>query len=404
MSDALFQTIDDIARPTTVLARLDLNSPVEDGVVKDNRRFARHAETVTDLVNAGHRVAVLAHQGRPGRADCVPLEQHARILADHIDRPVEYCAETVGPAAESAVSRLDNGEVLVLENVRMHEAELTDRSPEQHAASDFVQSLATLGTVYVGDAYSTAHRSHASIVGLPLAMDQAVAGRVMAAEYLANSSIQSRTFDGHVTMVLGGTKADDLIRVIRGVDETVDEFLLGGVIGELALRAMGHDVGYDVGDMELFDPLWSEHASLIRSVLDQYGDRIHLPVDLAYASGDNGRQEVAVTGIAKTEAYLDVGQETIAGYADIIDESAAVFVKGALGVFEDERFSDGTVGVLEAIANTEAYSVVGGGDTSRAIDLYGLDPAAFDHISIAGGAYVHALAGEELPGVTVLKS
>ena len=403
MGDSPLVPIDDIEGNQTVLVRVDLNSPIEDGQVIDNRRFHRHAETVRDLAEQDHSVVLLAHQGRPGRDDFVTLEQHAEVLAGHIDRAVDYCPETIGSRATDAVEQLASGDVLVLENVRMNEAELADRTPAEHAASSFVEELVTLGDVYVGDAYSAAHRSHASIVGVPSAMDEVYAGRVMVAEYSANSAIQSQTFDGRVTMVLGGTKADDLVRVMRAVDDRVDRFLLGGVIGELALRARGHEVGYDVNDMELFDPLWDENAETIRSVLDRYEERVVLPIDLAYEAEDGSRAEVPVRDLTKDRPYLDIGTETVDRFASHIDGSAAVFVKGALGVFEDERFMDGTVGVLESIADTDAFSVIGGGDTSRAIDLYGFDPADFDHISIAGGAYVSALAGESLPGVDVLR-
>lgn len=398
-----FTPIDDIPSPSTALTRVDLNSPVENGMIKDNRRFVRHAETVRDLSDANHRVVLLAHQGRPGRDDFYPLEQHASVLAEHVHRDVEYCPDTVGKNPSEAVEDLDPGSILLLENVRMTEAELIERSPEEHAETSFVKALARLGDVYVGDAYSSAHRSHASIVGLPQAMDSVFAGRVMAAEYRANSAIQSRSFDGPVTMVLGGTKADDLFRVMEGVSDTVDTFLMGGVTGELALRAQGFDLGYDVRDTELFDALWASEQSRIREILDRFGDRIVLPVDLAFEDDRGRRGEISVEEISKDRPYLDVGSETGRRFRREVKRSAAVFVKGALGVFEDDRFSQGTVGVLRAIAAADAFSVVGGGDTSRAVDLYDLDPAAFDHLSIAGGAYVRALAGESLPGVAVLQ-
>lgn len=402
-SDAPFETIEDLPPESRVLARLDLNSPVSDGVVQDNRRFDRHAETVEDLCELGHAVVVLAHQGRPGDPDFVSLQQHASILDQHVDAPVEFIEDHFGREALSAIETLESGSVLVLENVRMLEAELAERTPAEHAESEFVQTLAEATDGYVGDAYSAAHRAHASIVGFPLAMEVAVAGRVMADEYLANSAIQSRTFDGPVRMVLGGTKADDLIGVMHAVDDRVDEFLLGGVIGELFLRANGHDVGFDVDDPELFDPLWEDHADEIESALATYQDRLWLPTDLAYQTERGGRGEVAVEGLEKDRAYLDIGTETIETYRRQLADSDAVFVKGALGVFEDEQFKKGTVEVLRAIGETDAFSVVGGGDTSRAFELYDLDSDAFDHVSIAGGAYVRALTGDPLPGVEVLR-
>lgn len=403
MAASTFATLDDLQERSLVLARVDLNSPVEEGEVQDNPRFGAHAETVRDLANAGHRVTLLAHQGRPGDADFVSLAQHADILSDHLDQPVQFCPDTAGAAAAAAIDDLDTGEILLLENVRMHTDELADRSPEEHAQCELVRALTGNADTYVGDAYSTAHRTHASIVGIPRAVDHVYAGRVMDAEFTANSAIQSRTFEGPAVMALGGRKVSDLFRVIRGVDGRVDTFLLGGVIGELFLRAAGHEVGYDVGEIELYDDVWAEHGDTIRSLWEQYGDRMELPVDLAYTGERGDRAEAAVDGVEKEAAFLDVGSETIDQFSRVCGEADAVFVKGSLGVFEDERFQDGTVGLLRAIGESDAFSVIGGGDTSRAIDLFDLDPSAYDHVSIAGGAYVRALAGEALPGVEALR-
>jgi len=178
-------------------------------------------------------------------------------------------------------------------------------------------------------------------------------------EYTANTAIRERSFDGTVTLVLGGTKAEDSIPVIEQVDETADQFCLGGVIGELFLRADGHEVGYDIEGTKLFDHQWEAHQETIERVLEEDGDRLHLPRDLAY--DDNGeRAETPVEGITKETSYFDIGSETAGRYADLVTESEAVFVKGALGVFEDKRFADGTIEVLSAIADTECFSVVGG--------------------------------------------
>jgi phosphoglycerate kinase len=396
----MFRTLDDLPDDGRVLVRIDINSPVEDGEVQDNRRFERHARTLAELADAGHPVAVLAHQGRPGRETFVDLEGHAEILAEHLGRDVGYVPDTYGDRALEAIRGLEAGEVLLLENVRMVDEELADRTPEEHAESALVETLSKEFDAYVNDAYSTAHRAHASIVGFPRVLD-AYAGRVMEAEYEANSAIREREFDGHVAMVLGGTKAEDLIGVIEGVGDTVDTFLMGGIVGELFLRAAGHDVGYDVGS-ELFDDQWDEQEETIRELLETYGDRIRLPTDLAYEDGGE-RAEVAVEGVTKETSFLDVGSETVAEYEEVVEDSEAAFVKGALGVFEDERFADGTVGVLEAIAETDCFSVVGGGDTSRAIGIYGLNEDDFSHVSIAGGAYVRALTGEPLPAIEALE-
>lgn len=399
----MFKTLDDLESGQRVLVRLDLNSPVDDGEVQDNRRFERHARTVRELAEADHRVALLAHQGRPGDDDFVSLEQHADILAGYLDRPVTFVPDTFGGKAIEAVRKLEPGDVLLLENVRMTDDELPEEDPREHAESDFVQTLAPQFDAYVNDAYSAAHRSHASLVGFPEVLD-AYAGRVMAAEYEANTSIATREFDGEVVMVVGGTKATDVIDVMEALGEKVDNFLLGGIVGELFLRAANFGVGHDIGGTTFFDDQWEANHETIETLLDERDEQIRLPQDLAYENDAGERDEVDVQTVGKKDrSFLDVGKNTVDAYSTVINGAEAVFVKGALGVFEDERFSAGTVGVLEAIAETDCFSVVGGGDTSRAIDVYDLDPNDFSHVSIAGGAYIRALTGDSLPAVEALE-
>jgi len=359
---------------------------------------------VRELAEAGHRVVLLAHQGRPGGDDFVSLSGHADILASHVGRDVGFVADTHGAEAIDAVESLGPGEILLLENTRMCDDELPEADPEAKADTEFVRSLAPHFDAYVNDAYSAAHRSHASLVGFPLVLP-AYAGRVMQAEYEANTAIAERSFDGRVTMVVGGTKATDVIDVMNNLGDTVDDFLLGGIAGELFLRAAGHPVGFDLDpDADLYDSQWEENRDTIEALLDQRGEQITLATDLAFEDDGGERAEVDVDAIEEKDvSFLDVGSDTAEGYADVVRDSEAVFVKGALGVFEDERFSVGTVTVLAAIAETDCFSVVGGGDTSRAIGMYGLDEADFDHVSIAGGAYIRALTGRPLAGVEALK-
>ena len=403
MSTHGFDTLDDLAPEQRVLVRLDLNSPIEAGTPQDNRRFERHAETVRELAAAGHRVVLLAHQGRPGRDDFVSLAGHAGILADHVGREVEFVADTHGDAALDAIDALDPGEILLLENTRMCDDELPEADPETKADSEYVRTLAAHVDAYVNDAYSAAHRSHASLVGFPERLPS-YAGRVLAAEYAANTAIAAREFDGRVTMVVGGTKATDVIEVMEALGDAVDDFLLGGIAGELFLRGAGFPVGFDLDpERDLYDSQWAATRDLIEGMLDERGDQIALATDLAYDDGGD-RAEVALDDVDdKTVSFLDVGTDTAEAYAEAVRDSEAVFVKGALGVFEEEAFSVGTVTVLEAIAETDCFSVVGGGDTSRAIGMYGLDEADFDHVSIAGGAYIRALTGRPLAGVEALR-
>ena len=400
---AAFNTIDDLDDAQRVLVRLDLNSPVEDGEVQDNRRFERHATTVKELAEAGHRVVLMAHQGRPGNDTFVSLDQAADILGSYIDREVQFVDDIYGDDALDAIDALDAGEVLLLENTRMSDDELPEEDPEVKSETEFVQTLAPHFAAYINDAYSAAHRKHASLVGFPLVLP-AFAGRVMETEYEANTAIANREFDGQVTMVVGGTKATDVIGVMNTLGDKIDTFCMGGIASHLFLRAAGYDVGYDRHeDLDLYDTQWENNEDVIRELLEERRDQIKLPEGLAYEDDDGERAEHTNEELdAANYDYMDISEETVDKYDPIIRGSDAVFLKGALGVFEEEIFSTGTVGAVKAIAETDCFSVVGGGDTSRSIEMYGMDEEAFDHVSIAGGAYIRALTGDDLPGVELL--
>ena len=400
---ASFNTIDDLDDAQRVLVRLDLNSPVEDGEVQDNRRFQRHAKTVRELAEAGHRVVLMAHQGRPGNDTFVSLDQHAEILGGYIDREIGFVDDIYGEKALDAIDALEAGEVLLLENTRMSDDELPEEDPEVKAETEFVQTLAPHFDAYINDAYSAAHRKHASLVGFPLVLP-AFAGRVMETEYEANTAIANREFDGQVTMVVGGTKATDVIGVMNTLGDKIDTFCMGGIASHLFLRAAGYDVGYDRHeDLDLYDTQWENNEEIIRKLYEERRDQIKLPEGLAYEDDDGERAEHDNEELdAANYDYMDISEATVEKYDPIIRGSDAVFLKGALGVFEEEKFSAGTVGAVKAIAETDCFSVVGGGDTSRSIEMYGMDEEDFDHVSIAGGAYIRALTGDDLPGIELL--
>jgi phosphoglycerate kinase len=399
-----YNTLDDLEDGQRVLVRLDLNSPVEDGEVQDNNRFDRYSETVAALAEADHKVVLMAHQGRPGRDDFVSLEQHADILAEHVGKPIQFVADTFGDEAIAAIESLEAGEILLLENTRMTDDELPEKDPEEHAESEFVQTLSKYFDAYVNDAYSAAHRAHASTVGFPLVLP-AYAGLVMEREYEYNTSVANKEFDGPVTMVCGGNKSEDVISVVNNLGGKVDNFLLGGLPGELFRRAQGYPVGHDLEGMDLLDGQWDETRDTLEDLVENRLDEFGLPVDFAYEGDDGDRAEIALEDIEqKEDAYLDIGHDTIEDYLPYIEESDAVFVKGAVGVFEDERFADGTVELISAIAESDCFSVIGGGDTARTLELYDIDEDEFDHVSIAGGAYLNALTGKELVAVEVLKA
>ncbi|MFW6003959.1 MAG: phosphoglycerate kinase [Halanaeroarchaeum sp.] len=398
-----YNTLDDLEPGQRVLVRVDLNSPVEDGVVQDNNRFDRYAETVAALAADDHKVVLMAHQGRPGRDDFVSLDQHAEILEGYVGEPVQFVDDIYGDDAIEAIEALEAGEILLLDNTRMADDELPEKPAEEHAESEFVQTLAPLFDAFVNDAYSAAHRAHASTVGFAVELPT-YAGLVMDKEYQYNTSVAEKEFDGQVTMLCGGNKSEDVISVVNNLEEKVDTFLVGGLPGELFLRAEGYPVGMDVGDMDLLDDQWEETKDTLEDLVENRRDDFELPVDFAYEDDDGERAEISLEDVDEKETgFLDIGHETIEAYEPIIRDSEAVFVKGAVGVFEDERFADGTVELIEAIGETDCFSVVGGGDTARTLSLYGLEEDDYDHVSIAGGAYLNALTGQELVVVDVLK-
>ena len=398
-----FNTLDDLDGAQRVLVRLDLNSPVEDGEVQDNRRFERHAKTVGELAADGHQVILMAHQGRPGRDTFVSLEQHAEILGSYLDSTVGFVDDTYGETALDAIDACNDGEILLLENTRMCDEELPEEEPEAKADTEFVETLADHVDAYINDAYSAAHRKHASLVGFPLVLP-AYAGRVMETEYEANTAIANREFDGQVTMLVGGTKATDVIGVMETLGDKIDTFCMGGIASHLFLRAAGYDVGYDRHeDLDLYDTQWENNEDIIKRLLDERRGQIDLPEGLAYEDDNGERAEHSREELdGANYDYMDISEATVEKYDPTIRNSDAVFLKGALGVFEDEKFSAGTVGAVTAIAETDCFSVVGGGDTSRSIEMYGLDEDDFGHVSIAGGAYIRALTGDDLPAVELL--
>lgn len=392
----------DTVQGKRVLARLDINSPVEDGEVQDNKRFERHGDTVRELVERNENVVLMAHQGRPGRDTYVSLDQHADILEEHAGVPVQHVEDQTGEDAINAIETLGEGEALLLENVRFLDEELEVKPPRQHAESELVHALKDHFDVYVNDAFSAAHRSHASLVGFPPVMD-ALPGPVMEEEWRHNSKIRNG-LDGETVMLVGGKKASDVVRVMEDLAEDVDRFLVAGLIGELFLRADGHDVGYDVRPEDSFmHEQWMENRDAVKHLLQTHGDKIQLPKDLAFQNGGDVREEVPVEEAAKEKPYWDVGRRTVEAYTPILEESDSVFVKGAPGVFEDRKFRYGTKHLLEAVASNGGFSVVGGGDTARAVDMCGLPESDFGHVSIAGGAYIRALTGEDLPAVKALQ-
>lgn len=375
-----------------VLLRTDFNLPIEDGEPQKTVRFERYRETVEELSGRGAKVVVMAHQGRPGREDFLSLSQHSEILSDSLDQDVEFIKSFFGPEMEEKVEALNNGGVALLENIRFLSEELRNASPEQHAEDIFVQRIAPMFDVYVDDAFSAAHRSHGSMVGFTEKLDS-YAGPVMSNELESCGKVRDEFENG--VLVLGGEKPSDLIGILDEMIESVDKVLLGGIPGELALILDGHDLGEKKEWIEEngFDGKKKE----LERILEQHREKIVLPKDVRTASGDHG-----VDQVPQDEMTWDIGPDTAEKFAEEIEEAESVVMKGPMGAFEDHP--EGTRTVVEAMADSEAYTVLGGGHTSSLVQRFGYDLGDFSHVSIAGGAFVRYLSGEELPAVEALEN
>jgi len=402
-----FRTLDDVdVLGRTVIVRVDLNSPIDPstGNIQDNERIQAHAKTLRELSDRGAKVVVLAHQGRKGDPDFLPLKQHAELLSRHVGRPVRYVPDLIGEEAERAVRSLRPGEILLLENVRILDEETRDTTPEEHARGQLVSKLSQLADLFILDAFSVAHRAHASIVGFAAKLP-VVAGRVMEMELRALSEILEKR--RRVILFMGGNKPDDCMKVVdailkRGRPE-IKMLLSAGILGQLFLMAEGRDLGtpsLDYIKKKKFDGLIDE----ARRLSDKLGDRLRRPVDVACDVGGR-RVELRVEELPAPGPIMDIGSLTASTYAELIksaEEDDAIIVKGPAGAYEHEQFRKGTAEVYRALAKSRAFTLIGGGDSSTAISLVGLRVEDFSYVSLGGGALISYLSGEKMPGVEIL--
>jgi len=399
-----FLTIDDFNfRNKTALVRVDFNSPIDPETKKilDDTRIRAHAETtIRELIQKGAKTVILAHQGRLGEPDFIPLKQHAEILGKILGKQVKYVNDVFGEKAQKAIRELRNGEVLVLENVRTFPDERKKGSPEDHAKSDFVRKLAPLADVFVNDAFAAAHRAHISIVGFTAVLPS-VAGRIMERELKALKKVLEAP-EKPCVFIMGGAKGDDSLEIARYVlgNNIADYVLTGGVIGHIFLVAKDVDLGKP--NMQFLEK--KELMGLvpgIKELIKEYPVAIMVPVDLAI-DVDKKRKEIAVGELPTNHAVYDIGTETAEKYSELIGKAKSIVISGPMGVFENKEFMVGTKKVFETAAASEAFSLVGGGHTVAAVEELGL-AKKISYVSTAGGALVEFLMGKQLPGVVALE-
>ncbi len=402
---AKYKTLDDFdVKNKTVLVRVDFNSEIDPTTKKvtSDVRIKAHAEsTLKELAEKGAKTVVLAHQGRKGDPDYTSLKEHALILGKILKCPVKYVPDLFDDKAKVAIKNLKSGEILVLENVRSWDGETKSSTPEQASKTELVQNLAPLADLFVNDAFAAAHRGHVSMVGFTAVLPSA-AGRIMERELKSLSKALEKPEKPSV-YVMGGAKADDSLEISKYVlsKGIADYVLTGGVTGQLFLAAKGVDLGK--GNMGYLTK--KELTGLIpgiKELMDKSGDKVMVPVD--FALDVNGkRKEISVSKLPTENSIMDIGVKTVEAYAKIISTAQSIVVSGPMGVYENKEFNFGTKKVFEAIADSKAFSLAGGGNTISAIQEYGLTKK-IGYISTAGGALIEFLMGKKLPGVVALET
>jgi phosphoglycerate kinase len=394
-------TIDDLGdlRGKRVLVRSDLNVPLDGTTITDDGRIRASLPTIQRLLDADARVIVTAHLGRPkGAPDPkYSLAPVAERLSQLLDRPVAFAHDTVGVDAQRVVAGLEDGQVALLENVRFNAGETSKDEAERGA---FADQLASLADAFVSDGFGVVHRKQASVYDVAQRLPHAAGGLVLAEVEVLKRLTENP--ERPYAVVLGGSKVSDKLGVIKALLGLADSILVGGGMVFTFLAAQGHEVGKSL--------LEEDQLDTVRGYLEtarERGVKIVLPTDIVAAtafSADAEHSVVPADAIPADRLGLDIGPDSAKAFAAELAGARTVFWNGPMGVFELEPYSHGTRAVAQALLDSDAFTVVGGGDSAAAVRTLGFDEAAFGHISTGGGASLEYLEGKQLPGLTVLES
>ena len=403
-----FKTLDDLlAEGVTgrhVLVRSDFNVPLDDeGNITDSGRITASLPTIKALIEGGAKVILSAHLGRP-KGEVNPkysLAPVAEALSEALGQYVALAGDVSGEDAHERANGLNDGDVLLLENVRFDARETSKDEAERGAFADELVGLAADNGAFVSDGFGVVHRAQASVYDVAKRLP-AYAGKLVQKEVETLAAVAEKPEHPYV-VVLGGAKVSDKLGVIEALAGKADKVIIGGGMCYTLLAAKGYNVQKSL--------LQEDQIDNCKDLLERFGDKIVLPVDLVAATDFDANAEnkvVPLDGIPESWQSLDVGPESVKKFDEVIATSKTVFWNGPMGVFEMEAFSKGTAGVAQAIIDATAkngsFTVVGGGDSAASVRLLGLDENGFSHISTGGGASLEFLEGKELPGVKVLEA
>ena len=395
------RTLDDLVRQdlhgTRVLVRSDLNVPLDGDRITDDGRVRASVPTIRRLTDAGARVVVMAHLGRPkGAPDpAYSLRPVAARLGELLGADVAFAEDTVGESARAVVDGLSDGQVAVLENVRFNEHETSKDDDER---GRFADQLAALADVFVSDGFGVVHRKQASVYDVAQRLPHAMGGLVAAEVEVLRRLTEDP--ERPYVVVLGGSKVSDKLGVIDNLLGKADRLLIGGGMVFTFLAAQGHEVGRSLLEK---DQIETCREYLRRA--EESGVQILLPTDVVVAAEVSADAEPSVVPVEKIPADrigLDIGPDSAKAFAAALADARTVFWNGPMGVFEIDAFAAGTRAVAEALTHVDGLSVVGGGDSAAAVRTLGFDESAFGHISTGGGASLEYLEGRPLPGIDVL--
>ena len=386
-----------------VFVRADFNVPLDDDRrITDPGRIKASVPTLSALAEAGAKVVVTAHLGRPkGAPDPkFSLRPVAAALGEELGRNVQLAGDVVGPDARARAEGLTDGDVLLVENIRFDPRETSKDDAERMALARQLAELVGTGAAFVSDGFGVVHRKQASVYDIAKVLPH-FAGRLVAAEVAVLQRLTSST-ERPYAVVLGGSKVSDKLTVIEQLAKIADRLVIGGGMCFTFLAAQGLSIGKSLVQPEMIDTC--------KELLKTYGDVIHLPVDIVAAdefTADSPSETVAADQIADDKVGLDIGPESVKRFSALLSNAKTIFWNGPMGVFEFPAFAAGTKGVAEAIIGATgkgALSVVGGGDSAAAVRVLGLPEDGFSHISTGGGASLEYVEGKALPGLEALSS